>query len=991
MPEGPAQAAVEVKAAEAPIDDATPDSVNKMLMTLHLWDRPEAVFSKKATTAAKTAATIADFVTRMSKLQDDFGKAVVKTAQDFTAMPFPEGSSLSDGWAAMLKQTLFIGNQFINTSRAFQTQLRVQGGAKKIQPVAPDLTKRMTANIANAKKTQDKENELVKKCKLALDKFKELNKIPADNTSWLETVPAALKTKATELQTANRQAEIAKAMADTVLQQAIQNSLVEFQGLDGARVQAVNSFLLQILDAQNKSLSAAYKTGLATHRTLRSFQEAKDVKEFCDANKTPNGNPCPWLETVAVVGDDGKTTYMMQENGRANAFSRKELAGKTEQAGQVVWKSTTKSTKPHPAVKRTRRHGGSVELPAGVNDHEISLSFTANFLPQMDVMSKSDPFVVVYIQDPVYETFNLIGRTETIMDDEDPIWTTKISFDPKSVNDTLKFLVYDDDNADKSAYLDLTKHDYIGEVTIHVADFQSANPLTLPLKDKKGAAVIKGKGCNSASVITISSAVRGAKEPEAKTAATAATTTTSTTTTTTTESAATAPTRTAAISTTTAEPVKSPPPPPPTEQKTEDQPEGVDDATRGEYSPDNNVPDDGYDGGLMTPIVIDNGSAYFKAGFSGDRLPSYVVPGVVARFPPPWSTGEDDRKATLLGAAAQHIGPGLCPNFDDLELNDTVFSDQPNWDDVELMWDYLFQRLGIDVQSHPVLLTQPTLAPLALKATIEEIMYEKFNCPAIYVARAPLLSPYAYGHSSGLVVDVGHSSAQVIPIIDGYVLDAHARRVRHLGGLKDSQRIVQYFKENTNTEDPMEASRYASHSHISLMAQSIKDRMCVCPASRDEYTEELAVLHDVEGFLGGQDPDEAVNAKQKRPNMLTLQKELITCAEVLFQPKELLKDHDASIVSLQDLCRDVAMACDVDTRRTLLSNIFLSGQVTTMPGFAERLTQEIRLSVPHAPYIRVYGEERRYASWTGGSVLTALDAFQDSWKFRMDWDDERRT
>jgi len=55
-------------------------------------------------------------------------------------------------------------------------------------------------------------------------------------------------------------------------------------------------------------------------------------------------------------------------------------------------------------------------------------------------------------------------------------------------------------------------------------------------------------------------------------------------------------------------------------------------------------------------------------------------------------------------------------------------------------------------------------------------MYEKFNCPALYVAQAPLLSAYAYGdnpyhidtvpdmcsgHSSGLVVDVGHSSAQV--------------------------------------------------------------------------------------------------------------------------------------------------------------------------------------------------------------------------------------
>jgi actin-related protein len=152
------------------------------------------------------------------------------------------------------------------------------------------------------------------------------------------------------------------------------------------------------------------------------------------------------------------------------------------------------------------------------------------------------------------------------------------------------------------------------------------------------------------------------------------------------------------------------------------------------------------------------------------------------------------------------------------------------------------------------------------------------------------------------------------------------------------------------------------------------------------------VLTDAEGFLGGGDPDDEEEQKasgQLTVNPLSLQRELLSCGEVLFQPKELLNDRDSSIVSVPELIAQVCNACDVDTREQLLSNIFLSGGVTTMRGFDRRFEAELKELLPYAaPYINVFGSQRRYATWQGGSVLAALDEFKDSWEYRDDEDED---
>lgn len=326
----------------------------------------------------------------------------------------------------------------------------------------------------------------------------------------------------------------------------------------------------------------------------------------------------------------------------------------------------------------------------------------------------------------------------------------------------------------------------------------------------------------------------------------------------------------------------------------------------------------------------------------------------------------------LVGSAALHMGPAL---YDTARQNLAVFSDQPsNWEDVESVWEYIVARLGADPTDHPILITQPALAPTSLKQKMCEILYESFGFPKVYVATAPMLSAYAYGASTGLVIDIGDSGAQVIPLVDGYLLEAHIQRVKHIGGLADTQRIVRYF--DAHPVPDLNWSLCQKHS----VARALKDRLSFCANSASDYEDELDVLGTVNGFLGGVHADPSKNAGESpSAGTMALQRELLNCGEALFQPKRILKDEDESIVSVPQLVNAVVSKCDIDTRRELLDNIFLSGGVTMMRNFPERLTQELKQQIPHAHSIRVCGSERRFAAWTGGSVLATIEGFQSSW------------
>lgn len=99
----------------------------------------------------------------------------------------------------------------------------------------------------------------------------------------------------------------------------------------------------------------------------------------------------------------------------------------------------------------------------------IELSFEGEDIVDLDLLSRSDPFVVVYQRfedgDDV-SPWREMGRTETIMNTRNPKFKKTVTA-PYEFNhvQAFKFEVYDRDAKSQ----DLHKHDFIGSAEINVA------------------------------------------------------------------------------------------------------------------------------------------------------------------------------------------------------------------------------------------------------------------------------------------------------------------------------------------------------------------------------------------------------------------------------------------------------------------------------------------------------------------------------------------
>ena len=134
-----------------------------------------------------------------------------------------------------------------------------------------------------------------------------------------------------------------------------------------------------------------------------------------------------------------------------------------------------------------------------------------------------------------------------------------------------------------------------------------------------------------------------------------------------------------------------------------------------------------------------------------------------------------------------------------------------NWDDMEKIWHHTFYnelRVAPEVRCFPPARFRPrdepcppgaprathrgadepqvepreddagAMEPGALPGLLEadrqraalQIMFETFNVPAMYVAIQAVLSLYASGRTTGIVLDSGDGVTHTVPIYEGYAL-----------------------------------------------------------------------------------------------------------------------------------------------------------------------------------------------------------------------------
>jgi actin-like protein 6A len=386
-------------------------------------------------------------------------------------------------------------------------------------------------------------------------------------------------------------------------------------------------------------------------------------------------------------------------------------------------------------------------------------------------------------------------------------------------------------------------------------------------------------------------------------------------------------------------------------------------------------------------VVADIGSSCTKVGFAGEDWPRAYLPTAVG----------------VNGAGAHHVDGATLRG--DVSLSWPIQAGEVrDWDMVEEILNHSLERhVKASLENHPVMLCEKSIGPRSCRHKYTELLFEKHNTPALFISKdAPLLC-YAVGRTTGLAVDISETTT-VTPVMDGWA-ERRGTESTIIGCSALHQYCSLLMAKNNKTSIvprplPLRAGASkviaAEKWHPSLrqfwekeIARDILEQTCrVADTVVEENAPQFANVPGVAYTL----PDGteiSVGINRFLTPELYFTSELSTDDEFL---KVLASSYpDFSRDPLPTAIFNSFVRCERDQHFS--HNIVVAGGGSYMENLPERLRAEVELAVHlsgSAAKVRVLAasqQERRVATWLGGSILGSLGSFHEMWMSKSEYDE----
>eukprot|EP00899_Mesostigma_viride_P019261 jgi/Mesvir1/27336/Mv07152-RA.2 len=305
---------------------------------------------------------------------------------------------------------------------------------------------------------------------------------------------------------------------------------------------------------------------------------------------------------------------------------------------------------------------------------------------------------------------------------------------------------------------------------------------------------------------------------------------------------------------------------------------------------------------------------FVKCGFAGDNFPRATFPCVVGR---PMIRYEEQLGSNTLKDIM--IGNECTELRDQLDLRYPVQNGiVQNWEEMEHVWNHTFENiLKIDPKECKILLTDPPLNPVKNREKMLQTMFEKYNFAGVFIQVQAVLTLYAQGLLSGVVLDTGDGVSHVVPVIDGFSFPHLTKRLNVAG------RHITTYLIDLLLHRGYAFNRTADFETIRQLKEDL------CYVSYD-YNNELAKARETT-FL-------VQSYKLPDGRVIKVGAERFQAPEALFTPS-LAGLEGAGIHELIFKC---VQEMDIDNRMLLYQHIVLSGGSSMYPGLPSRLEKELK-------------------------------------------------